>query len=86
MDAVTDAINRVDEISTAIAAAMEEQSAATQEIAGSVHQAAVGTGQINDNITSVSQASQEAGAASGQVMSAAGDLSQQAELLKVKVT
>jgi methyl-accepting chemotaxis protein len=85
MDHVTQAISRVDEISTAIAAAMEEQSAATQEIAGSVNQAAAGTQQVNDNIASVSQASQEAGAASGQVMSSAGELSQQAELLKDEV-
>jgi methyl-accepting chemotaxis protein len=85
MENVAQAISRVDEISTAIAAAMEEQSAATQEIAGSVHQAAVGTQEVNTNIESVSQASQEAGAASGEVMSAAGELSQQAELLKGEV-
>ncbi|MCP4932868.1 MAG: methyl-accepting chemotaxis protein [bacterium] len=85
MDQVASAIAKVNEISTAIAAAMEEQGAATQEIAASVNQAAIGTQQVNDNITSVSQASQEAGAASGQVMSAAGELSQQAELLKGEV-
>ena len=85
MDSVADAINRVDEISTAIAAAMEEQSAATQEIATSVNQAAVGTQQVNDNISSVSEASREAGTASGQVMSAAGQLSEQAALLKSEV-
>ncbi|MCP4934733.1 MAG: HAMP domain-containing protein, partial [bacterium] len=50
MENVAGAIARVDEISTAIAAAMEEQSAATQEIASSVNQAAVGTQQVNDNI------------------------------------
>ncbi len=82
MDSVAEAIGRVEEISTAIAAAMEEQSAATQEIAASVNQAAVGTEQVNDNIASVSEASQEAEAASGEVMSAAGELSQQADLLK----
>ncbi|MCP4937217.1 MAG: HAMP domain-containing protein [bacterium] len=85
MESVAEAIARVDEISTAIAAAMEEQSAATQEIASSVNQAAVGTQQVNDNISSVSQASQETGAASGQVMSAAGELSEQAILLKSEV-
>ncbi len=85
MDSVAQAISRVDEISTAIAAAMEEQSAATQEIASSVNQAAVGTQHVNDNIASVNEASQEAGAASGQVMSAAGELSQQAEILKGEV-
>lgn len=85
MDSVAQVITKVNEISTSIAAAMEEQGVATQEIASSVNQAAVGTQQVNDNITSVSQASQEAGAASGQVMSAAGELSQQAELLRGEV-
>ncbi len=78
-------IERVDEISTAIAAAMEEQSAATAEIASNVNQAASGTRMVNDNISSVTQASQEAGMASGEVMSAAGELSQQAELLRNEV-
>ncbi len=85
MDNVAQAIGRVDEISTAIAAAMEQQSAATQEIASSVNQAAVGSQQVNNNIASVSEASQEVGAASGQVMSAAGELSRQAEMLKGEV-
>jgi methyl-accepting chemotaxis protein len=78
-------IEKVDEISTAIAAAMEEQSAATEEIASNVHQAAAGTKMVNENISSVSDASQEAGVASGEVKSAAGELSQQAELLKGEV-
>lgn len=85
MESVAEAISRVDEISTAIAAAMEEQSTATQEIASSVNQATIGTQQVNDNITSVTHASQEAKTASGQVMSAAGQLSQQASLLKDEV-
>ena len=45
----------------------------------------MGTQQVNDNIDSVSHASQQAGAASDQVMTAAGNLSQQAELLKEEV-
>jgi methyl-accepting chemotaxis protein len=85
MENVAEAIGKVDDISTAIAAAMEEQGAATQEIASSVNQAAAGTQQVNDSITSVTEASQEAGAASNQVMSAAGELSQQAEMLKGEV-
>ncbi|MCP4932703.1 MAG: HAMP domain-containing protein [bacterium] len=85
MDSVAEAITRVEEISTTIAAAMEEQSTATQKIASSVNQAAVVTQQVNDNIASVSDASQEAGAASGLVMSAAGELSQQAILLESEV-
>ncbi len=78
-------IARVDEISTAIAAAMEVQGAATQEIARNVSLASIGTQQVSDNIASVSEASNEAGAASGEVMSAASELSQQAEFLKGEV-
>ena len=85
MENISEVIGRVDEISTAIAAAMEEQSAATQEIAGSVNQAAIGTEQVNDNIASVSDASQESKTASAQVLTAAQDFSQQAELLRGEV-
>lgn len=78
-------IRKVDETSTAIAASMAEQGAATQEIARNVQEAATGTEEVTRNITGVSQASQEAGAASSQVMSAAGELSKQAELMKTEV-
>ncbi len=78
-------IRQVDETSTAIAASMAEQGAATQEIARNVQEAASGTEEVTRNITGVSQASQEAGAASSQVMSAAGELSKQAEMMKTEV-
>ena len=42
------------EIATTIASAVEEQGAATREIAGNVQQAAQGTGQIGSNIEGVS--------------------------------
>src|SRR5581483_3187990 len=46
-------INRVSEISTTIASAVEEQGAATREISRSVQQAAQGTQEVSTNITSV---------------------------------
>lgn len=85
MGDISQVIKQVDETSAAIAAAMEEQGSATQEIARNVQEAASGTEEVTRNIIGVSQASQEAGAASGQVMSAAGELSQQSEMLKVEV-
>ncbi len=85
MEQVSHVIQQVDEISSAIAAAMEEQNAATHEIADSIHQAAEGTQVVNDNVRAVSDASQEAGAASAQVQSAAGELAQQASILKDEV-
>lgn len=78
-------INQLDSTSTAIAAAMEEQGATTQEVSRNVAEAAAGTEEVSSNIAGVTQASQEAGAAAGQVTSAAGELSKQAELMRSEV-
>ncbi|MBX6321392.1 MAG: HAMP domain-containing protein [Rhodospirillaceae bacterium] len=78
-------IGRINEIATAIASAVEQQGAATQEIARNVHQAARGTQEVSGNIAGVTQAAGETGAAASQVLSAAGDLSRQAEALHRQV-
>ncbi|MDQ7019094.1 MAG: nitrate- and nitrite sensing domain-containing protein [Robiginitomaculum sp.] len=85
MQDIGKSIRSVDETSAAIAAAMEEQGAATQEIARNVQEAATGTEEVSRNIVGVNQASEESGAAAGEVTSAAGELSAQAELLKGEV-
>ena len=59
----------------AIAAAVEEQGAATQEISRNVQQAARGTHEVSANITDVQRGANETGAASSQVLSAAQSLS-----------
>ena len=85
MDEVSHVIQSLDEISAAIASAMEEQNAATKEISGSVFHAAQGTEVVSENIQHVSKASQEAAAASAQVMGAADELNKQSALLKSEV-
>lgn len=85
MNDINDVIRQLDEISGAIAAAMEEQGATTQEIARNVQEAATGTVEVTRNISGVTQASQEAGAASQQVLAASSELSEQAELLQGEV-
>jgi methyl-accepting chemotaxis protein len=61
-------IGEIDEIASAIAAAVEEQGAATQEIARNVEQAAAGTREVSGNIAGVTHAAGETGqAASGQL-------------------
>ncbi len=82
---IGDIISQVNETSTAIAAAMEEQGAATQEIARNVTEAAAGTNEVSSSISGVTQASQETGTASVQVTSAAEELSRQGTLLKSEV-
>ncbi|HVJ44096.1 MAG TPA: methyl-accepting chemotaxis protein [Dongiaceae bacterium] len=85
MSRIRQTIDRINEISSAIAAAVEEQSAATQEISNNAHQAASGTDEVNQNITGVSRASEDAGSASSHVLQAAGDLSRQSQSLAVEV-
>jgi methyl-accepting chemotaxis protein len=76
---------RLSDISTSIAAAIEEQSAATQEIARNVQQAAIGTEEVARNITGVNDAAAQAGDAASQVLNAANDLSQQSTALSSQV-
>jgi len=78
-------IQRLSEISTTIAAAVEEQGAATQEIARNVQQAAHGTQQVSSNISDVQRGASETGSASTQVLSAAQSLLTDSNRLKLEV-
>jgi methyl-accepting chemotaxis protein len=78
-------IQQINEISMAIASAVEEQGAATQEIARNVAQAADGTQLVSSNILQVTQASAETGTAAGQVQSTSAAVAQQAEGLRGEV-
>jgi methyl-accepting chemotaxis protein len=79
---IGETIRSISSISGSIAAAVEEQTAATREIARNVQQAAQGTSEVTENIVSVSQAANDTGAAASQVLGSAEELSQQAELLR----
>ena len=72
-------------IAANIAAAVEEQGAATAEIARNVQQTARSAQEVTTTIGGVSQAATETGAAAAQVLGAAGDLSRQAEQLTSEV-
>ena len=78
-------IGTMNEIATAIAAAVDEQGAATTEIARNIQQAATGTGQVSSSILGVNETAAETGAASAQVLFAADGLAQQAEKLRREV-
>jgi len=93
--ATTDAVAAIKEISTTIgsindiagnvASAVEEQGAATKEIAHSVQQASAGTTEVSSNITGVTQAASESGASATQVLEAASELAKQSENLSSEV-
>lgn len=82
IDAISGTIRTLNEIAAAIAAAMEEQGAATKDIAGNVAQAAQGTSEVSANIVGVTQSAAETGTAAGEVLSAASGLSHQSGALR----
>jgi methyl-accepting chemotaxis protein len=82
---ISGTIGRVSEIAAAIAAAIEEQGAATQEIARNVQQAAVGSTQVANNIADVNRGAGDIGSASSQVLSSAQLLSDENKRLKSEV-
>jgi methyl-accepting chemotaxis protein len=82
---ISGTIERLSEISSTIAAAVEEQGAATQEISRNVQQAAQGTQRVSANITDVQRGAGETGSASSQVLSAAQSLSGESNRLKLEV-
>jgi methyl-accepting chemotaxis protein len=83
---ISGTIERLSEISSTIAAAVEEQGAATQEISRNVQQAAEGTQQVSSNITHVQHGATETGSASAQVLSSAQMLSGDSNRLKTEVS
>ncbi len=82
---ISGTIEKLSDISSTIAAAVEVQGAATQEISRSVQQAAQGTQQVSSNITDVQRGASETGSASAQVLAAAQSLSGDSNRLKLEV-
>jgi methyl-accepting chemotaxis protein len=85
IDGITHTIGKVNEIASAIASAVEEQGAATREIAHNVAEAARGTGEVSQNIVGVRDAARETGVAADQVVASAAALSENGETLKAQV-
>jgi methyl-accepting chemotaxis protein len=78
-------IGRISEIATTIAAAVEQQGAATHEITRNIQQAAVGTAEMATSISAVSEGAAKTGTASADVLAAAHSLSGQSGRLKAEV-
>ena len=78
-------IGHISEISTSIASAMDQQDAATREIARNTQEAAKGTDEVSRNIGGVNQAATHTGTAARQVSGAAAKLGKQAETLRAEV-
>lgn len=85
MSGVGRTIERVSEIATTIAAAVEEQGVATAEIARNVQQAAQGSQSVSEGLVQVTQGAQKTGEAAGSVLGASGDLSRNAATLRTEI-
>ncbi|MFG1480099.1 cache domain-containing protein [Xanthobacter sp. V4C-4] len=82
MSGIAQVIRTMQEIAEAISGAVEQQSAATAEIAHNCQRAATGTQQVMQNISGVGQAAGVTGAASTQLMTLSGGLSERAHELR----
>ena len=78
-------IRDINDVAGAVAAAVEQQGAATQEIVRNVGQAATGTDAVTTNITGVAGAAEQTGTAAHQVLDAASALSRQSVQLNEEV-
>ena len=82
---IGDTISRMSEICSAIASAVEEQGASTQEISRNIQSAAQGTSEVSSNILDVQRGAGETGSASAQVHASARSLSSESNRLKMEV-
>ncbi|MBI5261672.1 MAG: HAMP domain-containing protein [Bradyrhizobium sp.] len=82
---ISDTIQGLSEIASTVAAAVEEQGAATQEIARNVQHAAHGTQEVSTRITAVQRDANATGSASSQLLAAAKSLSSDSNRLQVEV-
>ena len=82
---ISETIKKVNEISTTVASAAEEQGAATQEISRSVQKTSQDTDEVSQNIVGVKSAAQETSTASGQMLETADQLAKESEILRSTV-
>jgi methyl-accepting chemotaxis protein len=83
--AISQIIDRVKDISSSIAAAVEEQGTATKEISNNIQQASQGTHEVSTNVVAVTEAATQTGVAAEQVLATASELAQNAEVLRKEV-
>lgn len=85
MTEIRSMIDNMNKVACAIASAVEQQGAATQEISRNVQFASGGATQVSQSIEAVTRASEEASHGSGQVLSAASELARNSETLRTQV-
>ncbi len=82
---ISTVITEVNDISATIAAAVEEQGAATQEIARNAQQAAAGTSEVAQNMSGLTEAAGKTGSAASGMLQAVAAVTKQSAALRAEV-
>jgi methyl-accepting chemotaxis protein len=85
VSAISRRIVEINEVSSTIAAAVEQQGAATREIASNVQQASAGTTTVSSNISGISQAADGTGKIASRVNAVSGEIVGQVDKLRSEV-
>jgi len=85
MQDIVGMIGEINQLASAIALAVTEQTQATQGIAENVQQVAQGTAHASESIAVVNEAATSTGAAASQVLSASEELARQSQMMRDKV-
>lgn len=83
---INQTIRSIDNISATVAAAIEQQGAATKEISRNVQEVATASNEVNNNINGVNEAAQRTGEAANTVAEASQTLTSETVKLKQTVT
>ncbi len=82
IQSISEVINSIHSVSNTIAAAVEQQGAATSEISRNVSEAATGTDRVSERIMELNSVADSTQTSAGQVMASAKNLGSQAENLQ----
>jgi len=85
MEDISRTVSQINALMGSVSAAVEQQGTATQEISHSMGAAARRTESVSNNTASIMQASAETGQTANYTLTAASELSKQAEFLKREV-
>ncbi|OQW56532.1 MAG: chemotaxis protein [Proteobacteria bacterium SG_bin9] len=85
IEAIGSTIGEINDISNSIATAVDQQGAATREIAASILEASRSSSDVDQNIGGLTQASRESGEAAGRLLQSSKGLSAQSERLRTEV-
>jgi methyl-accepting chemotaxis protein len=85
IQAIGGTVSRMNEITSSVAAAVEQQGAATRDIAGNIQQAAGGAQQVSQNVAAAQRAVSETKTVAAGVLDAAGSVTRETAQLRGEV-